>query len=527
MRSGPSRRRQARWDLEGPCQKTDRSGHSSSHLSCLRESALRLSLSTLDRLPASVWRPGYDLASVRVGVVHLGIGAFHRAHQAVYLDDRLAAEPSWAVCGASLRSAGTAGALNPQDGLYTVAVRSGEGERLRVVGSVRRLLVAPSDPAALLEGMTNPAVRIVSLTVTEKGYCHDPATGELNDGHPDIRADLADPARPRSAPGFLVEALRRRRQAGIPPFTVLSCDNLPANGEICARVVARLAALRDPDLGRFVAGEVPCPSTMVDRIVPATTDADRDAVSETLGLADAWPVLAEPFTQWVIADRFPAGRPRLEEAGAELVADVAPFELMKLRLLNGSHSTLAYLGVLSGYGTVADAIADPDFARLIRELMDEEVTPTLSLPPGADLPAYKAALLARFANPALRHRTEQIAIDGSQKLPQRLLGTARDRLRAGAPITRLALAVAGWMRFITGRGEDGRPIAVQDPLARRLQSLADEAGPVAERLVPALLGVRDIFGDDLPRDERFNRAVTAQLSSLFVRGARRTVAAVG
>jgi fructuronate reductase len=491
------------------------------------EPTLRLSFSTVDRLPPSVRRPRYDLASVRVGVVHLGIGAFHRAHQAVYLDDRLSAgERDWAVCGASLRSAETAEALEPQDGLYTVAVRSGEGERLRVVGSVRRLLVAPADPAALLDAMADPAVRIVSLTVTEKGYCHDPATGELNEAHPDIRADLADPARPRSAPGFLVEALRRRRAAGLPPFAVLSCDNLPANGETCARVLARLAALRDPDLGRFVAGEVSCPSTMVDRIVPATTDADREAVSAALRVRDAWPVLAEPFTQWVIADRFPAGRPHLEESGAELVADVAPYELMKLRLLNGSHSTLAYLGYLAGHETVADTVADPDFARLIRGLMDEEVTPTLPLPPGAGLPGYKAALLARFANPALKHRTGQIAMDGSQKLPQRLLGTVRDRLRVGAPIDRLALGVAGWMRFVTGRDENGRPIAVQDPLARRLQSLADGAGPVAERLVPALLGVREIFGEDLEQDERFVGAVTAQLSRLFAQGAKRTVAAV-
>jgi fructuronate reductase len=461
-------------------------------------------------------------------VVHLGIGAFHRAHQAAYLDDRLAAgERDWAVCGASLRSPETAEALVPQDGLYSLAVRSGEGERTRVIGAVRRLIVAPADPPALLAAMADPGVRIVSLTVTEKGYCHDPATGELDETHPDIRADLADPGRPRSAPGFLVEALRRRREAGVPPFTVLSCDNLPANGRTVARVLGRLAALRDPELGRFVAGEVRCPSTMVDRIVPATTDADRDAAAAALGMEDAWPVVTEPFTQWVIEDRFGAGRPRLEEAGAELVADVAPFELMKLRLLNGSHSTLAYLGLLAGHETVAEAIADPDFARLIRGLMDEEVTPTLPVPPGSDLPGYKTALLLRFANPALKHRTGQIATDGSQKLPQRLLGTVRDRIREGQPIARLALGVAGWMRTTTGRDEAGRPIEIRDPLARRLLSLADEAGPVAERLVPALLGVREIFGDDLRGDPRFVGPVTASLSSLLAQGAKRTVAALG
>ena len=494
----------------------------------LPEVPLRLSLSTLHRLSSAVQRPAYDPASVRVGVVHLGIGAFHRAHQAVYLDDRLAAgEGDWAVCGASLRSPETAEALDPQDGLYTLAVRSGEEERCRVIGAVRRLLVAPADPEALLAAMVDPGVRIVSLTVTEKGYCHDPATGELDETHPDIRADLAAPERPRSAPGFLVEALRRRREVDVPPFTVLSCDNLPENGLTLARVLGRLAALRDPDLGGFVEGEVRCPSTMVDRIVPATTDADREATAATLGMRDAWPVVTEPFTQWVVEDRFGAGRPRREEAGAELVADVAPFELMKLRLLNGSHSTLAYLGLLAGYETVAETIADGDFARLIRGLMDEEVTPTLPVPPGSDLRGYKEALLRRFANPALRHRTAQIATDGSQKLPQRLLGTVRDRLRDGRPIVRLALGVAGWMRYATGRDEAGRPIEVRDPMARRLLVPADEAGLVAERLVPALLGIREIFGDDLRKDPRFVGPVTVGLSSLLSQGAKQTVASLG
>jgi len=487
--------------------------------------APRLSLQTLGRLPGAVQGPSYDVAAARIGVVHLGIGAFHRAHQAVYLDDRIAAgETDWAICGASLRSADTAQALAPQDGLYTAAIRSGAGDRLRVIGSVREILVAPDDPEALLARMSDPATRIVSLTVTEKGYCHDPATGTLNEDHPDIRADLATPQRPRSAPGYLVEALRRRRAAGTPPFTVLCCDNLPANGRTVARVIARLAGLADPDLGRWVEAEVACPSTMVDRIVPATTDADRALVAARLGLEDAWPVMTEPFTQWVIEDRFSAGRPRLEEAGAELVGDVAPYELMKLRLLNGSHSTLAYLGYLAGHETVADAIADPPFAALIRGLMDHEITPTLAVPPGADLAGYKASLLERLANPALKHRTWQIAMDGSQKLPQRLLGTIRDRLRAGAPIGRLALAVAGWMRYVAGTDEQGRPIDLRDPLSERLARIAGEAGPVPERLAPALLAVREVFGDDLPADPRFTAPVQDALARLFAEGARATVA---
>jgi fructuronate reductase len=485
---------------------------------------VRLGSDALAHLVADIERPRYDRESVRVGIVHLGIGAFHRAHQAVYVDDRLAAgERDWAICGASLRSPDTRDALGPQDGLYTLAARSGDSERLRIVGSVLDLLVAPENPEALIRAMSDPAVRIVSLTVTEKGYCHDPATGHLKEDHPDIVADLADQSRPGTAPGFLVEALRRRRESGIAPFTVLCCDNLPANSHTVRQVVAGFAALRDTDLGRWIEDEVTFPSTMVDRIVPATTDEDRAAIAARLGVGDAWPVVTEPFSQWVIEDRFPSGRPRLEDAGAELVADVAPYELMKLRLLNGSHSTLAYLGYLAGYETIAETMADPVFAQLVKGLMDEEVTPTLMVPPGADLAGYKTSLLERFANPALKHRTWQIAMDGSQKLPQRLLGTVRDRLRAGAPIEWLALGIAGWMRYATGVDERGRPIDVRDPLSERLLKIGRDSGLAAERLAPAYLHIRDIFGDDLPADPRFTEPVTRALAALIQSGAKRTV----
>jgi fructuronate reductase len=484
----------------------------------------RLSPDALGALPAEYQKPAYDVGAIRVGIVHLGIGAFHRAHQAVYLDDRIAAgETEWGVCGASLRSPATAEALVAQGGLYTMAVRSGGEERLRVIGSVRRCLVAVQDPAALLDAMADPAVRIVSLTVTEKGYCHDPATGELRADHPDIAADLAEPHRPRSAPGVLVEALRRRRAAGVAPFTVLCCDNLPENGRTVRRIAAQFAHLRDAALARWLEDRIAFPSTMVDRIVPATSDTDRSAIAARLGLFDAWPVVTEPFSQWVIEDRFGNGRPRLEDAGAELVTDVAPYELMKLRLLNASHSVIAYLGYLAGYDTVADVMTNPSFVRLVQGLMDEEVTATLRALPRFDLTGYKRSLLARFANSALKHATSQIAMDGSQKLPQRLLGTIRDRLAAGAPIRRLALGVAAWMRYVTGVDERGRPIDVRDPLAERLRRLADGAGPVASRIVPAILGVREVFADDLPNNPRFTRPVTEALETLFQRGARGAV----
>ena len=486
----------------------------------------RLSLSTLGVLPKSVALPAHDRSQLQPGIVHLGIGAFHRAHQAVYVDDILATDPGWAIVGASLRSVETRNALKPQDWLYAVSVRSGEGERLRVIGSVVDVLVATEERKRLLAAMSDPRVRIVSLTVTEKGYCHDPATGALNETDPGVVHDLATPNAPLTAPGLVVEALTRRRAAGVAPFTVLTCDNLPSNGEVAKRILVRFAKLRDADLGAYIAGEVACPSTMVDRITPATTDDDRARVATALGVTDAWPVVTEPFSQWVIEDRFPTGRPAFETAGAELVADVAPYEQMKLRLLNGAHSSLSYLGYLAGYEFVSDVMADASFARFVAALM-EEATPTLRLPPSTDLAGYKAALLARFRNPALKHRCWQICMDGSQKLPQRLLGTIRDCLKRGAPFGHLALGVAGWMRYVTATDEKGNAIDVRDPLAGRLRALADAAGPSPERLVHAFLGVERIFGSDLAADPRFVAMVTERLARLLAEGAKRAVAAEG
>ncbi len=352
---------------------------------------MRLSSKSLGSLPATVEQPRYDRSAVSTGIVHLGIGAFTRAHQAVYLDDVLGrGDLGWGITAASLRSPDTRDALAPQDGLYSVAVRSGGGTALRVIGSVGEVLVAPEGAAVLVARMSDPAVRIVTLTVTEKGYCHDPASGELDEAHPDIRHDLGAPHAPRSAPGLLVAALAARKAAGVPPFTVLTCDNLPTNGVTVKRVLARFAALCSDELSAWVVGEVACPSTMVDRIVPATTTEDKAAISTSLGLEDAWPVVTEPFTQWVVEDHFPAGRPDLEAVGVQMAADVTPFEHMKLRLLNASHSAMAYLGYLVGYETIAETIADAAFARYVHAMMDEEVSPTLSIPAGVDLAAYKA-----------------------------------------------------------------------------------------------------------------------------------------
>jgi fructuronate reductase len=471
-----------------------------------------------------VGRPSYDRSGVDCGIVHLGVGAFHRAHQALYTDTVLAAgDQRWGVAAASLRSSATRDALAPQDGLYTVAVRDSTGERLRVIGALTDLIVVPEDPTRLIDTMTRPSVKIVSLTVTEKGYCHDPATGALREDHPNIRHDLDNPHRPRTAIGLMARALEQRRAAGIAPYAVLSCDNLPANGRTVHGVLTRFAELRSADFANYVRHSVACPSTMIDRIVPATTDDDRDRIAAALGVADAWPVVTEPFSQWVIEDHFPEGRPQWEMAGAEFVADVAPYETMKLRLLNGAHSSIAYLGYLAGYETVAQAMEDPHLAGFVSALMREDACPTLRLPSGADVEAYIRALLERFCNKALRHRTWQIAMDGSQKLPQRLLGTIRDRLAHGAPVARPVLSVAAWMRYVTGIDEQGRAIDVSDPLRKELRRRADAAGLDAKRLVAGFLGLETIFGTDLPQQSRFVTAVEAALDSLIRRGVRETL----
>jgi fructuronate reductase len=474
-------------------------------------------------LPAPL---AYDRAAVTPGIVHLGLGAFHRAHMAVYIDSLLAREPSWGIIGASLKKPDVRDALAPQDFLYTLAVASADGITTRVIGSIMTVLDASSQRAELIAAMADPRIRIVSLTVTEKGYCHDPATGELDPAHPDIVHDLAHPEAPVSAPGLIVRALELRRAAGTEPFTVLSCDNLPSNGKTVARIVTAFAALRSGELGDYIAKSVAFPGTMVDRIVPATTDADREAVASSTGIEDAWPIMTEPFTQWVVEDHFTAGRPDLASVGVQLVDHVEPFELMKLRMLNGSHSSLAYLGYLGGYQYVSEAIADPGLLRLVHGLMTEEVSPTLSIGREALL-AYRDRLLERFANPRLKHRTWQIAMDGTQKLPQRLLGTIRDRLAAGQSFERLALGVAGWMRYVTGVDEKGQPIDIKDPMAERLVAIGRRVGANAEALASEYLAIKEVFGADLSGNAVFGAAVTAKLADIFERGALGAVTAIG
>ena len=485
---------------------------------------VRLGFDTLAALEPSV-RPAIDPRALRTGIVHLGIGAFHRAHQAVYTEDAIAAGGGdWGICGVTERSPAVVDQLAPQDGLYTLAQRGADGERLRVVGSVRELCWAQADPHRVLERIADPAVRVVTLTVSEKGYRHDPATNRLRLDDPGIAADLAL-REGRTVVGQLALGLDlRRRQSGA-PVTVLCCDNLPDNGAVLGGLVREFAA-RLPDADRllgWIERDVRFPSTMVDRITPATTADDRAQVQATLGVRDDGAVVTEPFSQWVIEDDFAAGRPAWDQAGAILTGDVGPYERIKLRLLNGSHSTIAYLGALAGYDYVADAVGPrTPFLGILRGLMADDVAPTLDVPDGFDLSAYEQELLDRFANPALHHRTVQIAMDGSQKLPPRLLGTIADRRRAGAEPSLAALGVAAWMRYVSARRSDaGRELPVDDPLAGELAARlrgCDDATSV----VGALLSVTAIFGEELAGDDGLRELLTDHLGMLIADGAQRT-----
>ena len=482
----------------------------------------RLHPNRLGDLPRAVRRPRFARETLRPGIVHLGLGAFARAHLLACHDDALeaagAAASGWGVVGVSLRHADVRDALAPQGGLYSLALRDAQATAWRVIGSLAGILVAPQDPGAVLERIAAPATRIVSLTVTEKGYCHDPATRALRFDHPDIVHDLAHPDAPRSAIGFLVHGLARRRADGGAPLALVSLDNLPSNGDTLHGLVLAFAERVSSGLVRWIERECSFPNSMVDRIVPRTTDADRAAAAAALGCEDAAAVVAEPYFAWALEDRFAADRPDWAAGGARLVSRAEPWERLKLRMLNGAHSTIAYAGVLAGWPTVDEAMRQPPLARFVAALMREEIAPTLveSLP-GVDLGAYAGELLQRFANPALAHRTAQIAMDGSQKLPQRLLGTVRERLAADAPVARLALAVALWLVHLRGVDEAGRAIAIDDPLAPALTAMVRDAAGDDHARAALLAGFAPVFGD-LAREPRWVAALAGGLRSLRERG---------
>jgi fructuronate reductase len=449
----------------------------------------RLSPKTLASLPPEVARPRYDRRAIKTGVVHLGVGAFHRAHQAMVFDRLLdAGDLRWGVTGVSLRSPAVRDALAPQGGLYTLVERDGAGERLQVIGSIGGVLVAPKSPRAVIEAMAAPDVHLVTLTITEKGY----------DGE---------------AIGVVADALALRRERGLSPFTAISCDNIGGNGARLAEAVLAAAERQSPNLRGWIAARGAFPSTMVDRITPATTEDDIQALADRIGVVDRGMVKTEPYWQWVIEDRFAGPRPDFESAGVQVVADVAPWETAKLRLLNGAHSAMAYLGGLAGLGFVHEFIGDPLRAAFVDRLWNEVET-TLLPTAGLDIPAYRAALLARFANPALRHSLRQIAMDGSQKLPQRLVAPFAALVAQGQPSPALALAIAAWMKWQGGRTDAREAFVVDDPMASQTRRIA-HAASAAER-VAGFLSLPAVF----PREIADHADVlTATLEGLDRHGA--------
>jgi fructuronate reductase len=468
----------------------------------------RLSQLALTSLPSSVTKPTYELGRTRIGIVHLGAGAFHRAHQAVYIDDLLADHPDWAICGVSLHSADVRDALQPQDGLYTL-VLLGQQTKLHVIGSIRELLCAREEPAAVLARLADPAVRLVTLTITEKGYCL--SGNDLDTGHPDIVHDLASPEAPRSAIGYIVAGLRTRQRFGRAPYTVLSCDNLADNGHRLRRAVLQYAQRIDAELADWIETKVAFPCSMVDSITPASDDALRERVRCELGCLDAWPIQRETYTQWVIEDRFCNDRPPFERAGVTMSHDIAGYDRAKLRFLNGAHSTLAYLGSLMDIETVADAMNEPLLAGFVEHLMRGAIAPAITLPDSLDAPAYIDAILERFRNPSIRHRLSQIAWDGSQKLPVRLLSTIADALAAGQPVDALCLPIAAWMHFVRRQAHNG--VALVDPLNDMLSAIGRTCLGNAQVDVEAFLKLDTVF-TPLSGDTRFTSALRRAYTTL-------------
>jgi mannitol 2-dehydrogenase len=484
---------------------------------------LPLNAENLTSLPEDLPVPSYDRSRLRTGIVHFGVGGFHRAHEAMYLD-RLMNEGKaldWAICGVGVLPGDRRmqQVLDAQDGLYTLVVKAPDGSLdARVIGSIREYLFAPDDPEAVIEKLAGEQTRIVSLTITEGGYNFNAVTGAFEADNPDVQHDLQPGNAPKTTFGLITTALARRRERGLAPFTIMSCDNIQGNGHAARRSFVAFATLKDPELGRYVEEHVAFPNSMVDRITPVTTDDDREEVRKRFGVDDAWPVVCEPFTQWALEDSFGLGRPPFEDAGVQVVPDVEPYELMKLRLLNASHQALCYFAYLSGYRLVHEAAQDPLIAGFLLAYMDREATPTLAPVPGVDLDEYKHQLIDRFSNAQVRDTVARLCAESSDRIPKWLLPVIRYNLDAGGEILRSTAVVASWARYAEGVDEQGRPIEVVD-------RLSDVLVPLAQRQHEdplAFIANRDVFGD-LIDNERFVSTYRSMLSSLHTKGARATL----
>jgi mannitol 2-dehydrogenase len=483
--------------------------------------SIKLSASALSNLPADVAVPKYRRSDLSAGIVHFGVGNFHRAHQAVYLDDLFndGRDHDWAVVGAGVRAADEVvrEKLGSQDWLTTVVEQEAGAAKARVTGSMIDFL-PPGDAAATLDRLAQPNIRIVSLTITEGGYYISPATQSFDAAHPDIVSDARDLDAPKTVFGLIAAGLRRRRAAGLAPFTVMSCDNIPGNGHVTENAVCGLAELADPELAAWIRREVAFPNSMVDRITPATTDRERRMLHDSFGLDDNWPVFCEEFRQWVLEDDFPQGRPALEGAGVTFTSDVAPYELMKIRILNGGHAAIAYPAALLDIHFVHDAMADAQIFAFLEKLTKDEIIPTVPPPPGVDLEGYRELIARRFANPKIGDTIARLCFDGSNRQPKFILPVVADRLKSGAGVDGLALVSALWCRYCHGETEAGQTIAANDPSWDRLQASARRA----RHDPPAFLEMRDIFGA-LAQDAAYVAAFSTALSSLWTRGVRATL----
>ncbi len=487
----------------------------------------QLSASTVTSLSPDLPVPTYDRSLLTPGIVHFGVGGFHRAHQAMYLD-RLMTDGKahdWAILGVGVLPGDAAmkRVMDAQNGLYTLVEKAPDGTRnARVIGSIIGYLFAPDDPEVVIEAMAAPGIRIISMTITEGGYYIDPVTGEVDADHPALRGDLAPGAVPATVFGLVTEALARRRERGLPGLTVMSCDNIQGNGDTARSVFSAFAQRRDTHLAEWIAANVTFPNSMVDRITPATTDEDRAEVARDTGVDDAWPVVCEDFEQWVLEDHFPQGRPPWEDAGVQVVDDVEPYELMKLRLLNASHQALCYPGYLAGYRLVHDVCQDPAFARYLLSYMEQEATPTLRPVPGVDLDAYRHQLISRFSNAAVRDTVARLCAESSDRIPKWLVPVIRENLAAGRSIRYGAAIIATWARYAEGKDEAGAPIDVVDRLRERVMAAAAQNG--SDPLV--FLRQRDLFLD-LVDHPVFVDAYLEALGTLHGRGAAALVAEMG
>lgn len=483
----------------------------------------RLSNKVLSSIPKDVAVPTYDRSKITPGILHFGVGAFHRSHQALTIEQLLGQglAQDWGIIGVGLLDSDKRmqEALVPQDCLYTLITKHPDGQMdHQVIGSLISYLFAPENPQAVLDKLVDSAIRIVSLTVTEGGYSFDRVSGEFDPSTPGVSQDLENSISPVSAFGFIVEGLRLRREKGIAPFTVQSCDNIQGNGDVAKRMIVEFAKRIDPELAQWIVAEVAFPNSMVDRITPVTAPEDVDIASKKLGVDDHWPVPCEPFFQWVIEDHFPLGRPPFERANVQMVENVTPYELMKLRLLNASHQGLCYFGRLSGYTYVHEVMGDPLIVELLRRYMDEEATPTLSPVPGMNLARYKDQLIERFSNPHVLDTVARLAAESSDRIPKWLLPVVREQLERGGSVYLSAAIVASWARYDEAIDEQGNPINVVDPLKDELVAIARTQYENPK----AFIQNTKLFGD-LAQNPRFADPYLETLKSLHAEGAQKTL----